>query len=649
MRFYSLVFFTFFGFAGLAQNNKDVVVTIGGQPVSKEEFEANYRKNNTNTQDEGDKKTPAQYLDMFISYKLKVIEAQALGYDTMRAFVDELKGYRDELARPYLTEVSYTDEMIRTAYHRTLYQRKVSHILIHCAQDASPADTLAAWNKLVDIRKQILDGADFNEMASKYSEDPSAKSNKGEIGYFGAFQMVYPFENMAYKTPVGQVSQILRSRFGFHILKVEDEREDPGEMQVAHIMFMFPKQASEETIFSLKTRADSVMNLLKSGANFAETAKKYSQDKSSAPAGGEMDAWISPTSFGVKAFSDAAFELKNDGDISPVIRTEYGWHIIKRLKLRKTPPFEEMKPMLEEKIRNDEQISKYHDDLFEAKLRKEYNLKVNDENFKRISEIVADTTLNADLKSRLQPHNETVLLTFADQAITVADFTPFLVLQHVDPKAKITAKRIQPLFDIFTRQEIMKYEDSSLEKKHPDFARLINEYHDGILLFNISKDKIWDVAASDTVKLRKYYAGNSKKYFWNERFKGFVLTAKNLEIKSRVEGMLDQKEMTKTELNDLFNPNKSNDLQIIEVAVEKGDNPIVDYFIWNGPKPAGFDETTTFVSGKKVAKEQKTLNDAWGLYSSDFQDQLEKEWIASLRKKYPVKVNKKLLKEIPKI
>jgi len=219
-------------------------MTIGGLSVTEEEFTANYQKNNTNVLDEKDKKTPAEYLDLYVNFKLKVLEAQKLGYDTVRSFIDELKGYRTELSRPYLTDVSFNEEMVQTAYHRTKYERKASHLLILVTPEASPADTLAAWNKINDLRKQIVDGADFNEIATKYSEDPSAKQNGGLLGYFSAFQMVYPFEDMAYRTPVGQVSEIIRTRFGYHIIKVHDERLTPGEIKVAHIMKMFPQQAS---------------------------------------------------------------------------------------------------------------------------------------------------------------------------------------------------------------------------------------------------------------------------------------------------------------------------------------------------------------------------------------------------------------------
>jgi peptidyl-prolyl cis-trans isomerase SurA len=630
-----------------AQKKNDVVVTIGDNTVTKEEFEANYRKNNTNILDEKDKKTPAEYMDMYVSFKLKVIEAQKLGYDTAKAFVTELKGYRQELAKPYLTNVAFNEEMVKNAYYRTTHERKASHILIRVDPEASPADTLAAWNKLTDIRNQILAGADFNEMAVKYSEDPSAAQNKGLLGYFAAFQMVYPFEDMTYKTPVGEVSQIARTRYGYHLIKVLDERPTSGEMHVAHIMKLFPKQASEETIANLKLAADSIWQKATSGGDFAELAKKYSDDKRSSVNGGTMN-WFTKTTM-IPEFADAAFALQKDGDISPVIRTPYGWHIIKRLELRAAEPFEKMRPDLEAKIKQNPAFSKSADEAFDKKLRVEYQLKVNEQNFAKILAITADTTKGKNLTLKIDSIKDSQLVTFSDQSYTCGNFNEYLQSQRYSPNFTNLEPQLKNMLDRFMNVKLLDYENTQLEKKYPDFARVYKEYHDGILLFNISKDKIWDVASSDTARLQKYYDQTTKKYYWNDRFKGWVIEAKNTDLRYKVETLLDGKEVSKQEITDLFNTKTENNVQINEVAVEKGENPVVDYYTWNGPKPTGFDEATTFVHGKVVKNEQKTLKDAWGLYSSDFQEQIEKEWIESLKAKYPVKVNTKVLKKVQNI
>jgi peptidyl-prolyl cis-trans isomerase SurA len=624
--------------SSIAQKKEEIIVKIGDSKVSTEEFLVNYRKNNTNILDEKDRKTPEEYLDLYINFRLKVLEAQKQGYDTVKSFIDELKGYRQELAKPYLTDVSYNEDMIKTAYHRTKYERKASHLLLLVNPDASPADTLTAWKKLADIRKQIIEGTDFNEMAFKYSEDPSAKQNKGQLSYFSAFQMVYPFENMTYRTPVGQVSEIVRTRFGYHLIKVHDERQTPGEMKVAHIMKMFPQQASDETIANLKMSADSLWKRATSGDDFEELARKYSDDKQSAPEGGLLN-WFTPTNM-IPAFADAAFALKNDGDISPVIRTPYGWHIIKRLELRTTLPFEKIRADLEMKIKQNPAISKYSDEAFDRKLRTEYQLKIDDTNFRKLVDSVADTLKRKELASNL-------LVSFANQKITTGQFVEFLQKQNFAPQTDKPKSELTPLLNKLINQKLLEYENTQLEKKHPEFARVYREYHDGILLFNISKDKIWDVASNDSARLQKYFDQTDKKYYWGQRFKGWVIETASPEIRTKVETILDQREAEKQELQDLFNTKTENNIQFRDVAVEKGIDPIVDYYIWSGPKPSGFNETTTFVHGKISQNEPKELKEAWGLYSSDFQELIEKEWIGSLKKKYPIFVNRKALKKIP--
>jgi peptidyl-prolyl cis-trans isomerase SurA len=642
IRIFSILLLALFSVKISAQKKKDIVLSIGNIGISKDEFIANYQKNNTNILDEKDKKTPAEYLDLYLNFKLKVLEAQRLGYDTVKSFVSELEGYRRDLAKPYLTDVSYNEEMVKTAYYRTQHERKASHILVMVNPDASPADTLTAWNKIADLRKQILAGADFNEIAAKYSEDPSAVQNKGMLGYFRAFQMVYPFEDATYKTPVEQVSEIIRTRFGYHLIKVHDERLFPGEIKVAHIMKIFPPQASEETIARLKLAEDSIWQKATSGADFAALAKQYSDDKQSASEGGVMN-WFSASEMQqFPTFADAAFALKNDGDISPVIRTVYGWHIIKRLEFRTTPPFEKIRADLESKIKQNPAISKYSDEAFDHKLRMEYQLKIDEANWARFFAAVADSTKRNELKQK-------VLVTFANQTISVGQFADYIQKQNPSALQDKSEPELKTLLNQLIHEKLIAYENTRLEKKHPDFARIFQEYHDGILLFNISKDKIWDVASNDTLRLQKYFSQTEKKYFWKDRFKGLVIEAADLQTRSRVEKLLEEKEYTPKELEDVFNTKTENKVQFRTVAAEKGDDPIVDYFIWNGTKPSGLDETTTFVHGKIVSNEPKELKDAWGLYSSDLQEQIEKEWIDSLRKKYPIRINKKVLNTISSV
>lgn len=644
IRIFALSLCLFIAFQLSAQKKDETLVTIGKEKIGKGEFEANYRRNNTNILDKKDIKSPQDYLDLFVKFRMKVQEAEALGYDTVRSFRDELEGYRKELAKPYLTDVSYNEEMVKTAYHRTEFERKASHILIRVAPDASPADTLAAWNKINELRKQIIAGADFNEIAAKYSEDPSAVQNKGLLGYFTAFQMVYPFEDMTYRTPVGQVSEIIRTRFGYHIIKVHDERPAAGEIKVAHIMKMFPQQASEETIGKLKLSADSILQKAASGEDFGELARKYSDDKQSSTEGGVMN-WFTPNNM-IPTFAEASFALKNDGDISPVIRTPYGWHIIKRIERRPVQSFDKLRSTLESKIKQNPQISKHSDDAFDKKLRNEYQLKIEEANFAKFALLATDSIAKKNPEQDIQI-KKLLLFSFADQKVNCGAFADFLKAQKFVATPEKESEQLKDQLNKFIFQKLVAYENSQLENKYPEFAALYKEYHDGILLFNISKDKIWDVASTDTIRLQNYFNQTQKKYYWNERFKGWIIKTDNLQTRANVESFLNEsKTDRKEDLTELFNTSNQTKIEITDVVCPKGENQIVDYFIWSEPKPTGFDETTTFVHGKIEKNEVKALKDAWGLYSSDFQETIEKEWIEFLQKKYPAKVNMKVLNKV---
>jgi peptidyl-prolyl cis-trans isomerase SurA len=622
----SLIFLSVFVFNAFSQSD-ETLITIGKTKVSKGEFERIYKKNNNNLYNEAEKKTPEEYLDLFIDFKLKVLEAENLKMDTSSVFINELAGYREELAAPYLTDVKYNEQMIRDLYERTTKEVNASHLLLTVPKDASPEQDAEVLNRILKIRKEIMDGKDFNEAAVEYSEDPSAKSNMGKLGYFTAFQMVVPFENAAFTTPVGEVSQPVRSSFGYHLLKVHDIRENQGEILVAHIMKMFPKDVTPEIKAQLKVQIDSIYTLLKKGADFAELAKATSDDKRSAVQGGEM-AWFSSGRM-IPEFANAAFAIQNIGDYSEPIETPYGYHIIKKLDTRPVATFEESKANLETRIKQDPERSITSKQVFIDKLKTQYNY-----------------SENTDVKNKLFNKNSNDTLDFANQVLfkidnksfTVEKFQKYLKEKNTEPVSFLSQ------FNNWVEAEITALENSKLEEKYPDFRYLIQEYHDGILLFNISEEKIWNFASVDTLGLEEYYKKNTNKYSWEERFKGMVVTCKNDSVREEADKFFAA-EMTVPEILDLLNA-KENLISINEGAWEKGANPVVDYYVWNGPKPNNFNSELTFIRGDKIPPQPKILDEARGLYVSDYQKYLEDKWLKELRAKYKITVNKKLLKSI---
>ena len=611
--------------AVLSAQQNEVLIRIGSHEVSKEEYERIYNKNNRNLMDESGIKSPEEYLGMYVNFKLKVIEALHLKMDTAISFKTELAGYRKDLAAPYLTDMKYDEEMVRALYDRMKKEVNASHILFRVPQDAGNDQDLAALGKAQMERGEILNGKDFDAAALEYSEDPSVRSNKGRLGYFSAFQMVTPFENVAFSTPVGEVSEPVRTSFGYHLIKVHDLRENQGEIKVAHIMKIFPRDEPYDKD-EIKAEVDSVYNLLIQGADFAEIAASFSDDRRSAAEGGEMP-WFSANQM-IPEFSEPAFALQNPGDISKPVETQFGYHIIKKIDQRPVPSFAESRERIEANIKKDPERSNSTRKVFVGNLKEEYGFRKLTENLSRIENLPVTENIS----------NDATLFSIDNKKFYISDFRKFL------QKQKITDGVFADHYDIWEEAEIINLEDSKLEEKHPDFRYLMQEYHDGLLFFNIMEDKIWKTAADDTTGLLNYYSKNPGKFLWEERFKGLIITCQDENTCQEAEKFFDSG-ISLSEVEDLLNIDEKN-IDITEGIWEKGDNPVIDYFVWSEPAPAGFNPSLTMVRGETVSPEPKKLDEARGLYISAYQEYLEEKWLKELKKKYKIKVNKKLLKTI---
>ena len=317
----------------------EVLMTIDGKQITKGEFEYLFLKNND--ADEITYDDVKDYLDLYVKFKLKVVEAESRKMDTTFAFITELDGYRSQLAKPYLTDREVDEYYLKEAYDRLKEEVEASHILVEVEKGATPEDTVKAYNKAMDIAEKARNGEDFADLARKYSDDPSSESNGGYLGYFKGFQMVYPFESGAYNTPVGEVSNPVKSSFGYHIIKVHNRRPSPGEVRVAHIMKMANEEASDKQKDNAEQMIYNIHAQIKAGKDFEEMAKNYSDDYATAENGGALN-WFS-TGQMVKPFEKASFNLKNPGDISEPIRTQFGWHIIKLLDKRDMQTDKEIK------------------------------------------------------------------------------------------------------------------------------------------------------------------------------------------------------------------------------------------------------------------------------------------------------------------
>lgn len=632
--------------ASLIAKGKDpVLMQINDKPVYKSEFEYIYNKNNSNNS--LDKKTLEEYVELFINFKLKVEEARSQGLDTTKSFINELNGYRTQLIRPYLTDSKVEESVVREAYNRLKEDVEVSHILIRIAPEATPADTLKAWQKINEIAEKVKT-EDFASVAKTSSEDQSVTDNAGYIGWITGFRTVFPFENVAYATPVGSISKPVRTSFGYHIIKVHNRRFSRGEILVSHIM-RFTSQGDEAGNARAKAAIDSLYQVVQSGADFGEVAEANSEDRGSAARKGELP-WFGVGRM-VQEFEQAAFALTEKGQISAPVKSPYGWHIIKLLDQKGLPAFEEKKAEIERQVKRDER-AQLGQQAFVNRLRKEYKLKEQKGDILGGFIVALEgTTLGDSLFKVKAVGLKKPMLKFAGTTVTQADFYNYLLKNTATNGKTDAGDIIRTKFAEFTNQQLLDYENTQLEKKHTDFRLLMQEYHDGILLFEVSNNEVWEKASKDTAGLASFFRKNKENYKWEKpHFKGRVLQCKTEELLAKA------KQIAATHPADSIDKHIRllND-SVVNIKIEKGlyvqgDNKLVDHYAFKiGDKPEA-DAAYPFVGvqGKMLNTSPEEYTDVRGLVTADYQEYLEKEWIAMLRSKYPVKVNQKVLDTVRK-
>jgi len=493
MRKIVLVFVLSFSVSVFSQKRDKTLITIDGEKITVSEFKRTYEKN-LDVIDSQDSKNLINNLDLFINFKLKVKEAYALKLDTLSSYKKEIETYKNQLSAPYLQDTTFLGQLVKDAYFRTKNEVKAKHILIRMKKDALPKDTLIAYTKIIKLRDRIIAGEDFEAIATQFSEDKSArndsktgrKGNGGNLGYFSAFRMVYPFEVAAYSTKVGQISMPFKTQYGYHIMKVDAVRESKGEIEAAHILI-------RDTSVKGKQKIDSIYEKLNHNRKFEDLAKQYSEDTGSKNNGGKLGKFGSGRM--VKPFSDAAFGLENINDFSEPFKTDFGWHIVKLLKKHPVKSFEEMKMDLKKKVKNNSrmQLSKK---AVVNKLKKQYSIIENEE----AKIILNKKNIRTVSKDSLQG----TIITINNKNISQEEFVNYIKNRRNLPIFK--------LFENFKDEQIMEYYKENLIHTEPEYAYILNEYQDGLLLFELMQEKIWSASSKDTLGLKNYFTTNSKKY-----------------------------------------------------------------------------------------------------------------------------------------
>ena len=574
--------------AGFAQEDK-VLMTIDGQPVMVSEFLYIYEKNNQETSLE--KKSMKEYLDLFINFKLKVTEAIAQGVDTTEAFKKELAGYRAQATPKYMQDNDAIDSLVNLSYQRKANVRRASHIAVQCPMDADSATLAAAQTKIQLARARVTTGVEkkvkkgrkwivvrepetFADVAREMTEDPAGRENGGELGWIEVFRFVYPFEDAVYNTPVGEVTPIFRSPYGFHIALVEEERAYE-EVHAAHIMKMMPR-GTDASALDVKKDIDSLHQLVQEGADFEALAIAQSDDKGSAVRGGDL-GWFGRGMM-VQPFENITFSMQ-PGEVSEPFPTRFGWHFVKLYDKRGIQPLDSMRSQLLMQVKRDVRYQEA-DKSFVEKARAEYQLPVD--------------------------------------------------MSDADVRA---------------------YADAHLEEKYADLRNLVRDYHDGILLFDVSLREVWDKANKDTEGLAAYFKANKKVYTWDApRFKGYIIYAKNEAVAKAAKRIVKSAtpDSVMSYINQRINVDSVQYVKVERGLWVEGRNAAVDKYGFKN-KEAEYTPTEEFpivLAVGKLIKAPQEYTDVRSHVTTDYQDYLERQWVATLRDKYPVVVNEEVLENL---
>jgi len=637
--------------------NSATLMTIAGKPVTVGEFMAIYQKNNIKGE-AIDKKSMDEYLDLFINFKLKVLQAEQLGLDTVSSFIKELDGYREQLAKPYFTDEATLNRLLLEAYDRKKSDLRASHIYFRVKPDASAQDTLNAFNKALEAREKIMKGERFENVVMEYSEDPSAKDreataqhpfmkgNRGDLGYFTVFDMVYPFETAAYNTETGRVSKPVRTDYGYHIIKVTDRIPALGDFVVAHLFLGIPKGATSADSLRVKQKIDSLYAQLKAGAKFEDLVRLYSDDKGSSAKGGVLPK--RGVNRLMPEFIASIATVKNVGDFAePVLTAGYGWHIVKLVERKPIGTFEEEKPDLKLRVMKDSRAVQVTDAVL-ARIRQEYGLTENPKVKEDFYALVTDSIFAGKWDPSVAMDKHQVMFKIGNSTYTEREFADFLASKQKKMERRDIRSFVDGMYGDFINESLMNYENNLLEEKYPDFKALMKEYRDGILLFDLTDQKVWSKAVKDTAGLQEFYTKNKSNYMWGQRVDAGVYTIKYPAFTQKVRNFI-KSGLKDDDILKEINSDTAKILAIESGKFSKKENHYTDTVAWvpGISKDISVNGGIVFVNIKRVLKaEPKSLNEARGLITADYQNYLEKEWIIYLRTKYQVVVNREVLAKI---
>ena len=613
----------------------DTLFTINGEPTGSQEFKYSYIKNDVTGKLDFSKKSVDSYLQLFIDYKLKIKQAEDLGLDTVPSLKQEYEGYRAQLLNSYI-EKKVLIPLIGQEYNRSKKDVRIAHVFVL----KKSKDALA---KIQKAYHELEKGVPFSQVAKKYSEDTATNKNGGEVGYFTAMQVAYPqLEDAFYNTPVGKFSPIVATDFGYHIIKVEDVRPARGKIKVAIIKLNIPKDSTKQ--LEVKNRIDSLYQVLKSSKDdlFGQLALRYSEDSYSASSGGELD-WFGINRY-IKVFEDAAFSLKEDGEISEPVRTSTAWYLIKRLSKVKEATFKDEEPVLRTKILTSK--------MYQIK-QKEFNdylaqighLELDSSVLKTFLDSLAIKTVASKLIVDPKTANY-ILFSLQGKKYSQSEVVNLMNTNSMKVNSRLGQNRIDALYQLTMQDLLNKVYEQKLIDSVPDYKSLLNEYRNGVLIFELTKEKVWNKAVNDTLGLQDFYKSLGNKYMWNERAQVIRFGKLDGLTQDDLAKWIKKKRLNSiASWSDFLSKNKDLKIQVSEETIEKKVTDGSEKIDWT----LGLhrDETGALYQViKLIPTQKKDLADVKGYVIAAYQDYLENQWVQNLRNQYQIDVHESTLNNL---
>lgn len=622
-----------------SQDKDQVLLKVDGDPIMASEFLRVYNKNLDLVKDESQKDIDG-YLKLFTEYQLKLKEARRLGFDQDKKYIQEFSRYKKQLVKNYISENEVTDALVKEAYERSNIDVSGAHILVRL--DPAEKDTLQAYNEVLALRSQVLKEG-FDAVKQKMHNGNTVFLE--DLGYFSAFKMVYDFETPAYNTPVGEISMPFRTQFGYHVVKINDKRASRGTITVAHIMVNLN---SDDSLRNPEDRINEIYKKSNQGESFDALAKQFSEDKSSAKNGGKISPFKSGQLSSTE-FEDIAFGLKNNGDISKPFKTEYGWHIVKRIDFKPIEPFEDLKASFEAQVKRDSR-SKLINEAMVTKLKNQYKIVYNPKAKSYFTSILTEDFYKREWNLPSTFKKEETFFSINGTSITYDDFGNYLLKAQNYYFGKNTpfSNIVDIEFEKFFETSIFQFREDNLEVENEEFANILKEYRDGLLLFDLMEKEVWNKASKDTLGLEAFYNKNKSHYQWDDRVDVVIASSADASNMKKIHKMM-RKGKSEDDIKKALNTNDKQNV-IFTKGIYTSMDPILpsNFETKKGlSKVYEHNEAFHVIDVKAILPAgQKSLDEAKGRVINDYQTEIEANWITDLYKRFKIEVNQDVLDTI---